>query len=198
MKRFALLALAAAAAITAQAQPYGRPGYAVAAPAQPVAVESPTFVDRARVESVQPQYEVVQAPRQECTSQLVQDAPQPVASNNGVAGAVIGGVAGGILGHQVGRGNGNTAATAAGAIVGAIAGNSIQNSNQQQQYVQAPPREVQNCRTVMDQQQHLVGYRVTYEYRGNQYTTVMHEQPGNSLPVRVSVTPLEEREYHRR
>jgi uncharacterized protein YcfJ len=170
----------------------------VAAPAQPIAAESPTFVDRARVDSVQPQYEVVQAPRQECSTQMVQDAPQPVADSNGVAGTVIGGVAGGILGHQVGRGNGNTAATAAGAIVGAIAGNSIQRGIQQPQYVQAPPREVQNCHTVMDQQQRLVGYRVTYEYRGNQYTTVMHEQPGNSLPVRVSVTPLDEREYHRR
>lgn len=198
MKHFALLALATAAAVTAQAQPYGQPAYAVAEPAQPVAVESPTFVDRARVHSVQPQYEVVQAPRQECTSQLVQDAPQPVAGSPGLAGTVIGGVAGGILGHQVGRGNGNTAATAAGAIVGAIAGNSIQRGMQQPQYVQAPPREVQNCHTVMDQQQRLVGYRVTYEYRGNQYTTVMHEQPGNSLPVRVSLTPLEEREYHRR
>ncbi len=195
MKRLALLALAATGAVAAQAQPYGHaPVYPVAAPA--VAVQAPTFVDRARVESVQPQYEVVQMPRQECTNQLVQDAPQPVA-NNGVAGAVIGGVAGGILGHQVGRGNGNTAATAAGAIVGAIAGNSIQNNNQPQQYVQAPPREVQSCRTVTEQQQRLVGYRVTYEYHGNQYTTVTREQPGQSLPVRVSVTPLEEREYHR-
>ena len=198
MKHLTLLALAAAAAVTAQAQPYGAPGYAVAAPTQPVAVESPTFVDRARVEDVQPQYEVVQAPRQECSSQLVQDAPQPVAGSPGLAGTVIGGVAGGILGHQVGRGNGNTAATAAGAIVGAIAGNSIQRGMQQPQYVQAPPREVQNCHTVMDQQQRLVGYRVTYDYRGNRYTTVMREQPGNSLPVRVSLTPLEEREYHRR
>lgn len=195
MKRIALLALAASGLAVAQAQPYPQGPAPVVVPGG-----SPSFVDRARVQDVQPQYEQVQVPRQECTSQLVQDAPQPVAGSggNGVAGAVIGGVAGGILGHQVGRGTGRDVATAAGAVVGAIAGNSLQNANAQpQQYVQAPPREVRSCRTVNDMQQRLIGYRVTYEYRGNQYVTVMHEQPGRSLPVRVSVTPLEEREYHR-
>ena len=199
MKRIALLALAATGAIAAQAQPYGRPAYPAPMPAPVAAVQSPTFVDRARVQDVQPQYEVVQMPRQECSSQLVQDAPQPVAGtgSSGIAGTVIGGVAGGILGHQVGRGSGRDVATAAGAVVGAIAGNTIdRNTSRPQEYVQAPPREVQSCRTVMEQQQRPNGYRVTYEYRGNVYTTVMREQPGQSLPVRVSVTPLEEREYH--
>jgi uncharacterized protein YcfJ len=175
MKRFAILALAATGAIAAQAQ---------------------TFVDRARVQDVQPQYETVQVPRQECSSQWVQDAPQVVSGGGGYGGAIIGGVAGGLLGNQVGKGHGKEAATAAGAVIGAIAGDRIQNS-QPQQVVQAPPREVRNCRTVTDMQQRLTGYRVTYEYRGNQYQTVMRDQPGQSLPVRVSVTPLEEREYHR-
>jgi hypothetical protein len=34
---------------------------------------------------------------------------------------------------------------------------------------------------------------VTYEYHGQEYTTVTRDQPGRTLPVRVSVTPLEER-----
>jgi len=176
MKRIAILALAATGAIAAQAQ---------------------TFVDRARVQSVQPQYESVQVPRQECTSQFVQDAPQVVGGERGYGGAIVGGVAGGLLGNQVGKGHGREAATAAGAVIGALTGDRLQNSGQPQQIVQAPPREVRNCRTVADVQQQLTGYRVTYEYRGNQYQTVMREQPGQSLPVRVSVTPLEEREYHR-
>jgi uncharacterized protein YcfJ len=177
MKRIAILALAATGAIAAQAQ---------------------TFVDRARVQTVQPQYESVQVPRQECSSQYVQDAPQVVGGQRGYTGAIVGGVAGGILGNQVGKGHGREAATAAGAVIGALTGDHLQNSNNQpQQVVQAPPREVRNCQTVVDMQQRLTGYRVTYEYRGNQYQTVTREQPGQSLPVRVSVTPLEEREYHR-
>ena len=161
-----------------------------------IAVQAQTFVDRARVQDVQPQYESVQVPRQECTSQYVQDAPQVVGGQRGYTGAIVGGVAGGILGNQVGKGHGKEAATAAGAVIGAITGDRIQNS-QPQQVVQAPPREVRNCQTVVDMQQRLTGYRVTYEYRGNQYQTVLRDQPGQSLPVRVSVTPLDEREYHR-
>ena len=187
MKRIAILALAATGAIAVQAQPAFAP-----APAQ-----VPSFVDRARVHDVQPQFETVQVPRQECSSQYVQDAPQVVGGERGYGGAIIGGVAGGLLGNQVGKGHGKEAATAAGAVIGAITGDRIQNSNQPQQVVQAPPREVRSCRTVTDMQQRLTGYRVTYEYRGNQYQTVMRDQPGQSLPVRVSVTPLEEREYHR-
>jgi uncharacterized protein YcfJ len=176
MKRVALLALLATGAVAAQAQPQG-----------------PSFVDRARVQDVQPQYESVQVPRQECRSQWVQDAP--TATGGGYGGAIVGGVAGGLLGNQVGKGHGREAATAAGAVIGALAGDRIANS--QPQYVQAPPREVQSCRTVYDVQQRVTGYRVSYEYHGQQYTTVLREQPGRTLPVRVSVTPLEEREYHR-
>ena len=173
MKRVALLALLATGAVASQAQ---------------------SFVDRARVQQVEPQYETVQIPRQECTSQIVNEA-QPVAGSNGYGGAIVGGVAGGLLGNQVGKGHGREAATAAGAVIGAIAGDRISNS-QPQAYVNQP-REVRSCRTVNDVQQRLTGYRVTYEYHGQPYTTVMREQPGRTVPVRVSVQPLEEREYHR-
>lgn len=175
MKRIALLTLLATGASAALAQTAG-------------------FVDRARVLGVEPQYESVQVPRNECSSQWVTEA-RPVAGGNGYGGAIIGGVAGGILGNQVGKGHGREAATAAGAVIGALAGDRIAN-NQQPAY-QESQREVRSCRTVHDVQNRLTGYRVTYEYRGHQYATVTREQPGQSLPVRVSVTPVEEREYHR-
>jgi uncharacterized protein YcfJ len=43
---------------------------------------------------------------------------------------------------------------------------------------------------VYDTQTRITGYRVSYEYRGQNYTTFMHTNPGNSLPVRVSVDPI--------
>jgi uncharacterized protein YcfJ len=182
MQRFALIALLAGSAAAAHAQ-------------APMPGQAPTFVDRARVQEVQPQYEMVQVPRQQCTTQLVQDAapaPQPA---SGYAGTIIGGIAGGLLGHQVGGGNGKTAATAAGAVIGALTGQHIANSTAEPT-APPPPREVQNCQTVYEQQQRLNGYRVTYDYRGNQYVTVLPQRPGASIPVRVSVTPLEEGQYH--
>lgn len=180
MKRAALLALLAAGAVVAQAQPL---------------TQSPSFVDRARVQSVEPQYENVAIPRQECASQWVNEA-RPVVGGNGYGGAIVGGLAGGIVGNQVGGGHGREAATAVGAVLGAIAGDRIASNNQPAQYERAQ-REVRTCRTVEDVQQRLTGYRVTYLYGGNQYTTITREQPGSTLPVRVSVTPVEERGYHR-
>lgn len=174
MKRLALLALLAAGGAAVQAQ---------------------EFVDQARVRNVEPQYESVQVPRNECTSQWVHETRTVEAPRN-YTGAVIGGVAGGILGHQVGKGSGRDAATAVGAVVGVMAGDHLANQNRVAQ-VEQVPREVRNCRTVSDVQTRINGYRVTYEYRGHMYTTVMPEDPGRTLPVRVSVVPAE-REYHRR
>lgn len=179
MKRAALLALFATAAVAAQAQPQFQPQ---------------SFVDRARVQSAEPQYENVQVPRQECTSQWVTDAPRP-AAGNGYGGAIIGGVAGGILGNQVGKGHGREAATAAGAVIGALAGDRIASNNQPQ--VEQAQREVRSCRTINELQTRLTGYRVTYAYNGHQYTTFTRDQPGSTLPVRVSVTPADERDYSR-
>ena len=43
----------------------------------------------------------------------------------------------------------------------------------------------------------IVGYRVTYEYHGHLYTTVLPYDPGPRMPVQVSVAPVEDRlAYH--
>ncbi|MDB5900514.1 MAG: 17 kDa surface antigen [Ramlibacter sp.] len=182
MKRVALLGLLAAAAAGAQAQ---------------------AFVDNARVRSVDPQYENVQVPRNECSTQQVIEQRPGSASPN-VGGILIGGVAGALLGNQVGKGHGREAATAAGAVAGAVVGDRMAGG------YQAPPqqfaRDVTTCRQVNDMQSRLVGYRVTYEYRGHEYTTVLPRDPGPSLPVRVSVEPVQptqamqpmQPEYYRR
>lgn len=149
-----------------------------------------TFVDQARVRSVEPQYHAVQVPRQECRSRWVTEAA-PAGGN--LAGVAIGAVAGGVVGNQVGKGHGREAATAAGAVLGALAGQQIASRS-------APPpvqREVRECQTVMDVQQQLTGYRVTYEYGGREQVAVLPQQPGRTLPVRVSIEPAGG-EYHRR
>jgi uncharacterized protein YcfJ len=160
------------------------------------AAQEPVFMDRARVQRVEPQYETAQVPREECASQWVSEA-RPVAGDRNYTGVVVGGIAGGILGNQVGKGHGREAATAAGAVIGAIAGDRIANQNNPQPVYTQGEREVRSCRTVYDAQTRVNGYRVTYEYDGRSYTTFTREHPGQSLAVRVSVTPVEA-EYHRR
>jgi uncharacterized protein YcfJ len=141
------------------------------------------FDDYARVVNVTPQVEQVNQPRQQCWTENV--AVQQPSQPRGVGGSIIGGIAGGLLGSQVGGGNGRVAAAAVGAMTGAVVGDRMENN-------QAPvvsERPVQRCRTVDEWVTRNNGYLVTYEYRGNTYTSVMPYQPGNRMRVHVSVTP---------
>lgn len=140
------------------------------------------FEDYARVVSVSPRVEHVNYPQQECHTEYVQTQRQ----QRGVGGSILGGVAGGILGNQVGGGSGRTVATAAGAIAGAIVGDRMENNNAGVVVEQQPVRQ---CRTVDNWQARTTGYSVTYEYRGHTYTSVVPYDPGERLPVRVSVSP---------
>lgn len=180
MKRYAIICLATLLAAGVQAQ---------------------TFNDTARVRTVNPQYENVSVPRNECTNQWVTEQ-QPVASSRNYGGLALGGIAGAVLGNQIGGGRGRQAATALGAVVGALTGEQLATQNSWGGgYQQASPlqqREVQSCRTVNDVQSRLTGYQVEYEYRGQVYSTVTRENPGRTLAVRVSVAPVEPsgRDYH--
>ena len=152
-----------------------------------VAAHAETYVDNARVTAVDPQYEQVRVPRQECSRQWVNEPRR--SGDRDYGGAVVGGVAGALIGNQVGRGHGREAATAVGAVIGAFTGDNLANRDRLERtdYV---PREVTTCRNVDDVQSRLVGYQVTYEYRGQQFTTLMPAQPGRTLAVRVSVEPV--------
>ncbi|NDP40649.1 MAG: glycine zipper 2TM domain-containing protein [Rhodoferax sp.] len=166
--------------------------------------QAQSFTDHARVRSAEPQYETVNVPRNECSSQWINEdrrgayQTQERQQDRQYGGAIVGGLAGGVIGHQIGGGSGKDAATALGVVLGAITGDRLENRNQppqysqDSQYPQYGQREVQRCRTVNDPQSRIAGYRVTYEYRGQQYTTMMRSNPGNSLPVRVSVQPMEQ------
>ena len=163
-------------------------------------VQAETYTDNARVRSAEAQYENVSVPRNECSRHWVEERggrgfyePQ-ISQDRQYGGAIVGGLAGGVIGHQIGGGTGKDAATALGVVLGAIAGDRIENDSRRPQY--DPPsrrpsrREVESCRTVYDTQTRITGYRVAYEYRGQTYTTFMRSNPGNSLPVRVSVDPI--------
>ena len=147
-----------------------------------------TYTDNARVVGVEPQYENVSVPRQECRNDWVTEA-RPVAARN-YGGAVVGGLAGALLGNQVGRGHGREAATAVGAVVGALTGDNIASRGRWEQPYEPVTREVTSCRTVSDVQSRIVGYRVDYEYRGQRFSTLMQDEPGAFVPVRVSVEPV--------
>lgn len=177
-----VLMLASATVLADHERDYGREKYA----------------DYARVTSVTPEYERVNHPRQECTSEYVPGTTyrnERVDSGRSYTGTIVGGITGALIGSRLGKGKGNRAATAAGAIAGAVIGDQVQENGRSARYgaVYAESgHEVQRCRVVDDWDNSLTGYRVVYEYAGRSYSTVLPQHPGARIPVRVSVTPAVE------
>lgn len=140
-----------------------------------------SYYDSAKVISVTQQTERVNYPRQECRTEYVQET-RP--SENSVVGAVVGGVAGGLLGGQVGKGTGQVVSAAVGAGVGAIVGDRIASAS-----ATNSSRPVERCVTVDNWQTISRGYLVTYQYNGQNYTTVTDTDPGNTIRIRVDISP---------
>lgn len=129
-----------------------------------------------RVLSSVPVIQQVAVPRQVCGQESVV-VEQPKTG----AGAVMGAIAGGAVGHNVGGGSGRAAATALGVIGGALLGNNIEGSSSQVQ-------NVTHCTTQTFYENRTVGYNVTYEYAGKQYTVQLPQDPGPT--IRLQVTPI--------
>ncbi|MHB1292024.1 MAG: glycine zipper 2TM domain-containing protein [Sulfuricella sp.] len=154
------------------------------------------YQDYARVRSVTPEYDRVNAPRQECMNEYIQGngyRHERDSSERSYTGTVIGGITGALIGSRFGNGNGKQASTVAGAIAGAVIGDKVQANgryarNDDDDYNDRG-REVRRCRTVDNWENRLTGYRVVYEYAGRSYTTVMPNDPGRQIQVRVSVVP---------
>jgi len=163
---------------------------ALAAAAPAALAGDSSFQDYARVTDVDPEYERVNVPRKECYSEYVPETRYHHGSRS-LVGPLIGGVAGGLLGAQVGKGNGKVAAAAVGAGVGVLVGDRL--SSRGADAAEHGEREVRRCHTVDNWQARVVAYRVTYEYQGRSYTSVLPYDPGRRLAVQVHVAPLEAR-----
>ncbi len=116
------------------------------------------------------------------------------------AGATIaGGIIGGVIGRQFGDGKGRDAMTLVGTLVGAAIGNERANRGRDydERYdrygtYERQSRPVTRCETRYrtDAEERIDGYRVTYRYRGQTYTTRTDYNPGDRIRVRVEVEPV--------
>jgi len=130
--------------------------------------------EMARVISTVPAVQQVAVPQQYCTNQ-----PVVVQQPSSGAGAIMGAIAGGAIGNAIGNGGGRAAATALGVIGGAVFGDRVEGQGSQVQ-------NVQQCSTQTTYESRTVGYDVTYEYAGRQYTTRMASDPGQYININVS------------
>lgn len=167
--------------------------------------------DYARVIDVDPivRYVQVRTPVRECWEETryhdtrydhhgygerYRDAPRRSEAGATIAGGIIGGV----IGRQFGGGSGRDAMTLVGTLVGAAIGNErVRRAEAYDRYepyaaYEREARPVTRCETRYQarEEERIDGYRVTYRYNGQTYTTRTDYDPGDRLRVRVAVTPV--------
>lgn len=148
------------------------------------------FYDYARVVNVEPLTKQVRVktPRQECWNETV--THHRPANGRIYTPEIFGAILGAAVGRQFGSGRGQDAATVAGAVLGGSIGRDVKHRRHHhgRHYQTVEER----CHTVQDVhvEERVTGYRVTYRYHGNTFTTRMNHDPGHQLRVRVGVTPV--------
>jgi len=152
---------------------------------------SNSFTDYARVTDVQPIYRTVQVshPQRECWDEEVAYRPSSSHEDKTALGMIVGGALGGALGHNLHH---SDTAKLAGAVIGSAVGYDATRDSRHRQRDDYPRRDYERrCHTVKDYQtkRRVDGYRVSYRYHGNHYTTRMNHDPGERVKIRVSVSP---------
>ncbi len=163
-------------------------------------VEQQVRYDYARVVAAKPIYEQVEVDvgREVCRNEQVRYAqPSRDYAPRSNAAPVLGMIIGGLIGNQFGHGRGRAAATVAGAALGSAVAEDSQN--QRRYYGRngrgrtvATTERVCEYRPQYQTRNELVGYDVTYDYKGQIGHTQTQLQPGNTIRVEVAVTVVED------
>ena len=126
-----------------------------------------------------PVVEQVALPQQYC-GDMTQTA-RPATTG---AGALAGALVGGVVGNGIGGGAGRGAAAGLGAVAGAILGDRAEAAN-------SAVAETTNrsCQTVTKYESRVIGYDVTYDYRGQRYSARFAQAPGARVALDVSASP---------
>ncbi|HEX5358262.1 MAG TPA: hypothetical protein VFW93_18820 [Aquabacterium sp.] len=135
---------------------------------------------QAKVVSATPVIGQVAVPRQVCYDELRQNPPR-----SSGAGAVMGAIAGGVIGNSVGKGAGKALATGLGIFGGAIAGDHIENDGRQ-----GTTSSVRRCEQQAEYENRVMAYNVVYEFAGQRFSTQMSQEPGATIPVQVTLSPV--------
>ena len=146
------------------------------------------FGDTARVTHVEPIYRTVRVstPQRECWQE--QQHRSNYNQHKSYTSTIAGSIVGGVVGNQFGGGDGKKIMTVAGALLGGSVGRDLGYKPQRQSNYDT----VEQCRVVdrYHEEERSDGYRVTYRYKGQSYTTHTQHHPGKRIPVEVSVRPV--------
>jgi uncharacterized protein YcfJ len=142
----------------------------------------------ANVVDSQPMYETeyINEPQQHCWQEERQ-VRQPQSHT----GTILGGIVGAAVGNELGHGHSNkNVGAVAGALLGASIGRDVSSRNGSRYAY----RQVEHCEQVNRRREksYITGYRVTYRYQGELYSTQMARDPGPRIKLRVAVSPVDD------
>ncbi len=162
-------------------------GMALLAAAGASHAQPSTYVN-APVVNVEPIVEVItrKVPHEVCRTEQVKvvNSGAGHSATPGLLGAVIGGVIGGAAGHDSRY---QPVIAGAGALLGASIGTDVAHRQSAQAYYTTERR----CGVDYElrDSERVVGYRVGYRYMDNTYYTRTATPPGNTIRLRVDVSP---------
>ncbi len=138
--------------------------------------ETPRF---AEVVSAVPATEKFEIAREVCEDVEVTHQKE-LRDKHRIMGTATGALVGGLLGNQVGGGSGKTLATVAGAAAGGFAGNKVQQKVQSDDvYTTTETR----CETIVEFEDRVIGYDVTYLINDEEHLIRMESDPGQRIPL---------------
>jgi uncharacterized protein YcfJ len=153
-----------------------------------------TSYEEAHVLSADPVYRTVSSsvPVERCHEQEVvyHEPQQPGSATPTILGAVIGGAIGNAVGHHK---ENKLVGTAVGAVLGGSIGTDIGRRVRANQASVTRTGTEQVCQSVNEvrEQEELAGYDVEYSWGGQVFRTQTQNHPGQTLRVRVDVSPAE-------
>jgi len=156
----------------------------------PLSANSHTTFIYATVLEAEPIIRIINrsTPRESCWDQQVVIREKRASSSTG---AVLGGIIGAAIGNELGHHKSNKQV---GAVAGAVLGSTIGHDVSRAHAGAAQDRVVteQRCKTVYEtyEEEQITGYDVIYRYNGSNYETKTKHHPGDTLKLKVSITPV--------
>jgi uncharacterized protein YcfJ len=157
-------------------------GYAISATA------ADSSYDYAKVIKSEPITRIIRVstPREECWDEAV--TYRDFGHDDHAVGTVVGAILGSAFGNAVGHSKSNKQV---GAVVGAVLGGTLGHAHSTRHYTRAGEYTAveERCEVYQDYEEHekVIGFRVSYRYKGKVYTTRTDTAPGETIRVRVTV-----------
>lgn len=138
------------------------------------------FYDYGRVKSVTPIYQTIE----HRTPRACQHRYSEERHHRSATPAILGGIIGAAIGNELGHHKSNKRV---GAVAGGILGASIGSD------ISRRPKHRDCQQYDVSYEERVVGYDVSYRYRGQLYNTTTREHPGKKLRLSVQIEPVESR-----